>query len=233
MLKTRLFSAKFKLAVAALAAASAFALLVGTGSALAATAASSPAHSPGTLYLRQVKVKLSPPEKAQLAASGVADTSTGSEIVNAVTSGGGAPYCLDAEAAGPLAGDSGDPVQIWHCNGTKNQLWYAGTSNNYGDQTLVNAEWPSKCLNINDNFDEQPGSLAQLWSCSVDTPNEFWDVGQWETNVDDGSSDAWLILDAPNLIVLDASNSYSGEVRDGDLVQVWSDNGNSDEEWGF
>jgi hypothetical protein len=237
-LRTRLFTARFGRTAAALAVVSALAVLVGAGQALASPGTTSPArsHAARGLYLRHVKVRLSAAEKAQLAASGVTNFSAGSEIINEETSGGGAPYCLDAEASGPLAGESGDPVQIWHCNGTGNQLWYAGASDQYGYQTLVNAEWPSECLNINSNGGVQPGSLAQLWSCSVNTANEYWDVSNWEQAVSSGSGYYYLVLVIGypyNDLCLDAINSYPGQIKDGDLVQVWSANENTDEFWGY
>jgi hypothetical protein len=156
------------------------------------------------------------------------------EIVNGYTGGSHPPYCLDAQASGPLAGQDGDPVQIWHCNGTKNQEWYTGGQDGFGDYTLVNKAWPSECLNVNSNGGVHAGSLLQLWHCTVNTENEFWDVSDWEINVDQNGSAG--LLSAANLQVgyfLDAIDSYPGQLNDGDLVQVWINNGHTDETWHF
>src|SRR5215469_10956617 len=142
------------LTIAAMAGAGSLALPPSAGLAAAATATgSAQLHSLPATVQRQVMHRaisenpLSGPFK----------------IVNADTAGNGPPYCLDANSAGPTAGKNGDKVQLWHCNGRRNQLWHIGhyVGSNYA--TLFNEAYPSECLNADDAGGLQSGRHVQLW----------------------------------------------------------------------
>jgi hypothetical protein len=158
----------------------------------------------------------------------VAALASGSEIINAATGGNGAPYCLDAQASGPLAGQAGDPVQLWHCNGQSNQYWHTYD----GDQgtneaALANNAWPNLCL-VPANL--LPGTRLYLESCLEGGPFEFWEVYSWENCVDDGGI-CPLYEAADGQSVLDA---YSGDINNADHIQVWRPySGRSDQRWEF
>ena len=149
------------------------------------------------------------------------------KIVNADTAGSNPPYCLDANSAGPTAGKNDDKVQLWHCNGRKNQLWHAGRSDSNNNYMLFNEAYPSKCLNADDAGGLQPGRHVQLWGCATTTPNTFWNVLGWAGCTSDGSACA-LPLDAGGRYILDAVPTA---VNNGDWAQISTYNGDPEQGW--
>lgn len=58
--------------------------------------------------------------------------------------------CLDANDAGPTAGQPGDKVQLWTCSGSSNQSWlgYFTYVNGVWKQEVHNAMYPNMCLSL-------------------------------------------------------------------------------------
>jgi len=146
------------------------------------------------------------------------------EIVN------GSGYCLDANDTGSTAGTNGDKVQLWTCNHTDNQFWYLGSETPDGAYPLVNDEYPSKCLNTDDTGGVADGSHVQLWNCSVDTFNEYWDLASWEKcSGYPGTEPCPIFLDVNNYeFMLDAT---SQDIGNGDQIQVWTSEGGNNQLW--
>jgi hypothetical protein len=150
-------------------------------------------------------------------------------IVSTDTAGSDPYYCLDAQDSGSLAGKDGDTVQLWHCNYTPNQYWYVGSTDSAGNSTLVNAAYPSECLNAKDAGGLFSGQPLQLWHCSVNTSNEYWDAPYWEGLSGAYPYHAELALEADNYnFVLDARSPGIGN---GDKVQIYTFNGGPQQEW--
>jgi hypothetical protein len=136
-------------------------------------------------------------------------------------------YCLDANDKGSTAGQNGDKVQLFSCNGGTNQLWYTTSINSAGNATLHNGMYPSECLNANDSPSLGDGSVVQLWTCGTEA-NNMWNVGTWSTCLD---SYAYcpLYLESDNYeYVLDAKSPGIG---DGDQVQIFTYNGDDNQFW--
>lgn len=179
-----------------------------------------------TLHLRFVKApatRVPPALKAHQVPIGESpDQTSFFQIVNYYN------YCLDANDAGSTAGMNGDKVQLWTCTGKNNQYWEYGGESASGNFTLINHQYPSKCLNADDAGGLKDGQKVQLWDCGVDTSNEYWDVADWATCVDSGF-DCTLPLEADNYKwVLDAEAQHIG---DGDKVQIWTPNGLLNQYW--
>jgi hypothetical protein len=205
------------LAVVAIAAASLLGLGHGlTGSAMAST---------GPLHLRIVKIpvaSLSSAARARLTAEGVSPAGFAFEIVSIYG------YCLDANDSGPTAGEDGDKIQLWTCNDTDNQFWYAGTPRDgAGSYALINAEYTSKCLNADDNG-LGDGSHVQLWSCGVGGANMYWDLTGWG-NCLKKSDSCPIYLQSDNYKwVLDATAQDIGK---GDQIQIWTPTSGDNQDW--
>lgn len=118
--------------------------------------------------------------------------------------------CLDAVASGD--GTSGDNVQLWKCNGGKNQEW-----NGEGLDTFYINEAHGLCLDARDPGIGN-GDNVQLWKCN-NQYNQFWDLtGNWQEFL--GANEAYC---------LDAVGSHDGS--NGDNVDIWQCNGGSNQVW--
>ena len=133
--------------------------------------------------------------------------------------------CLDANDQGASAGQNGDKVQLWTCDGTTNQSWIPCNYEESGayETVLANSDYPTMCLNATDVSGLKEGSAVQLWNCNVDTANEYWDFGDWISTA--GATE--LHLDSGNF-VLDATSQHLGN---GDQVQIWSPLGGTNQLW--
>jgi hypothetical protein len=58
--------------------------------------------------------------------------------------------CLDANDAGPTAGQSGDKIQLWTCTGAANQSWIGHFTyvNGVWKQEIHNAMYPNMCISL-------------------------------------------------------------------------------------
>lgn len=136
--------------------------------------------------------------------------------------------CLNANNAGPSAGQNGDKVQLWNCYNSYNELWIpvqASGTNYY----LVSAQYPDMCLNA-DYYDGGIGNghPVQLWNC-YPTDLEWWDFGDWYSNVYNEGLTSPLFLDGwNNPWCLDA-NMY--DLGNGDNVQLWNYWGGYNQLW--
>jgi hypothetical protein len=207
-------------------------LLVGlgaTGSGMASTTAGS-AMAPttaGLAHLEIVKVplsSLSPSVRAHLAKDRLVVSQQqdyAEEVVSVVDN---FQYCLDANAAGPTAGENGDKVQLWTCNNGANQFWYFGSQNSAGNGYITNDYYSSKCLNADDSGGLADGKHVQLWGCA-DTSNMLWDLGGW-SNCLTITEACPIYLSSDNYKwVLDA---VSQDIGNGDQIQIWTpDNGDN------
>jgi Ricin-type beta-trefoil lectin domain len=137
----------------------------------------------------------------------------------------GARYCLDANDAGPSAGRSGDKVQLWQCNGTKNQYWEQYPPSTGIQPTgpfleLRNELYPHECLNAREPIEN--GSPTQLWACNSGA-NELW---SYSTGNNALLSDWGIANDFD--YVLDARAPGIGN---GDAVQIWTSTGGANQMW--
>lgn len=122
--------------------------------------------------------------------------------------------CLDAVASGD--GTNGDPVQLWKCNGTANQLWYM----NGCCSTIINKAH-GLCLDGDKNHIGN-GDKVQLWRCIPGALNQWWNI----------TGDFHLRFNANQAYCLDAVKS--GDGTNGDRVQLWqclSEPGNYQQVW--
>jgi hypothetical protein len=133
--------------------------------------------------------------------------------------------CLNANNAGPSAGENGDKVQLWNCYSTDNEIWY-GYNLGGGVYWLVNYQY-GLCLNANNTGGLGDGSPVQLWDC-YGSANEYWNVGAWITSVDDGYWTPLTLLYGSDNFVLDA-NKYG--IGNGDKVQIWTYYGGTNQLW--
>jgi hypothetical protein len=131
--------------------------------------------------------------------------------------------CLDANDIGPTAGRNGDAVQLWTCDGNANQSW-SPVARGSGLVWLVNAMYPTKCLNADNIGGLAAGHRVQLWDC-YGSPNELWNLA----NTLGGAPSQPLILGADSpTFVLDADKYHLGN---GDKVQIWNSYGAANQLW--
>ena len=122
-----------------------------------------------------------------------------------------ASYCLAAVTTGPKAGIDGDPVDATTCEpGALSQVWIPAQLEASGatHTWLVNAEYPSMCLNANDSGGGvHQKSTVQLWECywrhgaSPATFVESWDFGTWLQAMKSGAKSYPLFLGSGNFSV--------------------------------
>jgi hypothetical protein len=188
-----------------------------------ATTINAVAQAPMRLKLvRAPASSLSPAMPGRLTGSRATSESTDGdafEIVSAYF-----PYCLNANNAGSSKGQNGDKVQLWTCTGSSNEMWNITKAQGGGWYELYNQEFSSECLNADDTGGLGNGSLVQLWSCSAGGGNEYWDVTHWSECTVDGAA-CELALYAGDDLTL---NANSGDVGNGDYVQVWSGSATGD-----
>jgi hypothetical protein len=136
--------------------------------------------------------------------------------------GSTASYCLTAVTTGRKAGANGDPVDATTCQaGDLSQVWipaqYEASRTTYS--WLVNAEYPSMCLNANNSGGGvHQRSGLQLWECYPPRANpgrfnEFWDFGTWLQAMQSGAKSYPLFLGSGNFSV-DADDRSLGNGLD-------------------
>jgi hypothetical protein len=131
--------------------------------------------------------------------------------------------CLDANDAGPTAGQNGDRVQLWNCYGGANQEW---TPEYKSGQLawLINAKYPGMCLNANNAGGLANGRRVQLWNC-FNSANEFWNFGALLASP---VGSPLLLGVGSQSLALDADKYHLGN---GDTVQVWAYYGGDNQTW--
>jgi Ricin-type beta-trefoil lectin domain len=196
-----------------------------TLTASAATAGPATAARHGShldLRLTTIHLKVSTLSASLRARLGKAAASPDDSVNAYMISNGAINLCLDANNAGPTAGQNGDRIQLWQCNYTLNQYWIPV---NYGSgtaQELVNLQYQSMCLNANNAWPPAGGlgngSPVQLWNCGVGGLNEAWLFDYW-LNGTNGSQHLYLFDEVGGQFpTLDATNPGLGN---GDQVQIW------------
>jgi hypothetical protein len=204
--------------------------LVSLGAVGPAIASSRHVQAGGPLHVKVVKVPTASLPRALRARAHERQAGPDSSLPDVFEIVGDDGYCLDANDVGSTAGTNGDKVQLWTCNHTNNQYWYLGSEDADGSYTVVNDEYTSKCLNANDTGGVADGRHVQLWSCSVDTLNEYWDAATWEKNTGYPGTSAWpLFLEVNNYeFMLDAT---SQDIGNGDQIQIWTSEGGDNQLW--
>jgi len=120
-----------------------------------------------------------------------------------IVSGGG--LCLDVDA--PAQRVNGARVQLWHCNGSDQQLW------TLRDGRIVSLA--GKCLDVNLPELHADGGRVQVWDCNGSVQQ------RWAAHGPALRSGGGLCLDAhlPDLH------------NDGARIQVWECNGQVQQRW--
>jgi hypothetical protein len=184
---------KMNIRYRAAALASAIAITAAMGAAAAVPAGASPAHP--------------------ASAAAAANAGPTIEIVNRQVS----TLCLDANDQGSTAGQNGDKVQLWTCNGGTNQRWGLLTEDSAGNFTLYNERYPDMCLNADDSGGLADGRKVQLWDCGT-TSNFYWAVGAWSR----------CLATIHECVLPLESNNYAWQLNarvpglgNGDYVQIW------------
>lgn len=132
--------------------------------------------------------------------------------------------CLDANDLGPAAGQNGDKVRLWTCYAGANQEWIPVYDGAHRLAQLVNAMYPTKCLNANNIGGLADGRQVQLWNC-YNGANELWDFGDLLAN----DLNYPLFLSAGNQsFALDADKYHLGN---GDDTQIWNFYGVDSQRW--
>lgn len=170
-----------------------------------------------------VRRQLTRADKALVSGDAASVTATAQEFVVYADN-----QCLNANSAGPSAGQNGDKVQLWNCYSSYNELWIpVQASGNY--YYLVSAQYPGMCLNA-DYYDGGIGNghPVQLWNC-YSTDLEWWDFGDWYNSVYGAGVLSPLYLSiGPDWWCLDA-NEYA--LGNGDNVQLWNYWGGYNQLW--
>jgi hypothetical protein len=167
---------------------------------------------------RRKKAAASASTVAPITASAATDA-TRYEIRNAV-----GDLCLDANDLGSTAGRDGDKVQLWTCYGGANQDWIPVYHGGHRLAWLVNAMYPTKCLNANNLGGLSRGRRVELWACYT-SPNELWDFGDLVTN--HGDRPLFLAADSQTF-TMDADKYHLGNR---DKVQIWNYYGAISQRW--
>jgi Ricin-type beta-trefoil lectin domain len=164
---------------------------------------------------------------------------TNFEIINKASG-----KCLDAENSpshGRTPATNGDPVQLWTCLGTPNQMWHVKQTRVVGFPLEIINNASGKCLdavNIGPSYVVNPfvnGDHVQLYSCNG-RPNQ-----DWSDILNSSSSKPQPVYggggyETPGMVYhgLDAENSPSHgwtPATNGDPVQMWKENGTSNQLW--
>jgi hypothetical protein len=118
----------------------------------------------------------------------------------------GAGKCLDVHA--PCQGDNGCEVQVWDCNGSRQQTWFASG----GGEIKSGA---NKCLDVHAPCQGDNGCRVQVWDCNH-SPQQTWNVSGGEISSGAGKC-------------LDVHSPCQG--NNGCKVQVWGCNGSRQQRW--
>jgi hypothetical protein len=119
--------------------------------------------------------------------------------------------CLDANSN--YYPDNGDPLQLWYCANTGEQLWYFSAP----DNQILN--YSGLCLDANSNDYPANGDPLQLWTCDSN-PEQLW-TQDGSDRIHNGTASGGECVDAN-------SNDYNFI---GDPIQLWSCNDNPEQRW--
>lgn len=146
-----------------------------------------------------------------------------------------APVCLGAENTGIRAGENADPVMAFRCSKlTRNEIWIPAHWDKNGTKLtwLVNYQYQSKCMNVDNIKGLDNGHKIQLWGCHNGS-NEFWDFGDWYQNMKSGTNPYPLFLGSSSFC-LDADKYHlvaSGNLSYGTSVHLWNYYATSNQYW--
>lgn len=132
---------------------------------------------------------------------------SGQNLVNIGSSG----YCLDANSND--YGKSGDPVQLWACNGHAEQEWTFTSSGQ-----LENSGAPGMCLDANSQHFATDGDNLQLWSCNTHH-EQLWHLSEDDQLQNTGNPG----------YCLDANSQHYP--TSGDNLQLWGCNTHPEQLW--
>jgi hypothetical protein len=119
--------------------------------------------------------------------------------------GVGSNRCLDVTGQSTA---NGAPVEIWDCNGGRNQSWTSTPA-----RTLT--VYGNKCLDVNGGS-TSPGAKVQIWDCNGGANQ------QWSVNAN-GS-----ITGVQSGLCLDVTGSGTAN---GTAVSLWTCNGGANQQW--
>jgi Ricin-type beta-trefoil lectin domain/Ricin-type beta-trefoil lectin domain-like len=113
-------------------------------------------------------------------------------------------FCNSTDVLTPMraGGGNGTKVQLWDCWGGENQRWVI----NY-DNSIVNAQFATKCLDADYSDGGGNGTKVQLWDCNGG-PNQKWNF----------TLDGNLVNQQFSSQCLDADSNNGGN---GTKVQIW------------
>jgi hypothetical protein len=136
--------------------------------------------------------------------------------------------CLAAATTGPQAGQDGDGVEVAACkHGALSQVWIpvqyeaSGPTYTWDEASgatytwLVNAEYPSMCLNADESGGVHQATRVDLWKCywplGGDSGgfNDLWDFGTWLHAMKSGATSYPLFLGGSNLSMDADDNSLA------------------------
>jgi hypothetical protein len=129
--------------------------------------------------------------------------------------------CLTTADAGPTAGQNHDQVDVESCDYAANQVWLPVQWEASGSRftQLVSVRYQSKCLNAQNIGGLADGHRTQLWNC-YQSPNEYWDFGDWYQHVKDGQ--AYPVFVESARFCLDADKYAFGNGGAGAQVNIWT-----------
>jgi hypothetical protein len=164
---------------------------------------------------------------------------TNFEIVNKASG-----KCLDAENSpshGLTPATNGDPIQLWTCLGTPNQMWHVKQTNGkvggFPFEIVNNAS--GKCLDAEDLASQTvnpfvDGDHVQLYSCNGRS-NQYWSDILNSSSSKPQPVHGGAGTYSPGVYYgLDAENSPSHgwtPATNGDPVQMWVEKGTSNQLW--
>jgi len=126
----------------------------------------------------------------------------GGQVIEIVS---GAGKCLDVHE--PDQFNNGGRVQVWQCNGSKQQEWFL-------DRDAIRTS-AGKCLDVHSDEQYRDGARVQIWDCNG------LQQQQWKVTDNAIVSGARKCLDVPGEL----------QHKDGAPVQVWQCNGGPPQRW--
>ena len=124
----------------------------------------------------------------------------------------GTKKCLDLRGGNT---DNGTPVELWDCNGLKNQNWVFAA----GSYKIQYAADTSMCI---DNIGGGgQGNLLAIWKCTGGA-NQVWgyDPKMQTIYLASSQSNAKWCMDVPG-----------GDTKNGNQIEIWGCNGHSNQRW--
>lgn len=138
--------------------------------------------------------------------------------------------CLTTAETGPAAGQNRDRVDVEPCDYAANQVWLPLQWEAKGTRftQLVSLRYQSKCLNADNIGGLADSHRTQLWNC-YQSPNEYWDFGDWYQHVKDGQ--AYPVFVESGRFCLDADKNDFGSGGAGAQVNIWKQWNTNNEFW--